>query len=110
MLDLAEHFRRERDRKRSEWLHRRQWFTKTRREQEHRDKAEDQAADNFVSAAASVAVATEIEIRTITAKLDAYDRATVSALMDNQEKQEAVKEQLTDVATHLLQLLNLAYV
>lgn len=76
------------------------FFTDLRRrnkEAEHIDRAEDAAVDF----AASMVLATDVEIAAFEAELDIYEEATVKALMENERKLDEVTkdiEQMLDDA------------
>jgi len=99
MIQLASHFRSDDSRRHSEWLRQQQWFIKARHEQERREKLEDKLDDDLAAFAAEVVMATEIQLRAFETRLDRYDEATVTALMENTEALEAVRERLDDFLT-----------
>ena len=76
---------------------RRKWFIAAREDKERKAQIEEQSEDAFLDLAASVIIATEIEIQTFQAKLDTYDEATVVALMENQVLLDAVNERIADM-------------
>ena len=84
---------------------RRKWFIAAREDKERKDQVAEQSEQAFVDFAASVIVATEIEIQTFQAKLDTYDEATVIALIENREALDAVRTQLNDMLSraHVLE-------
>lgn len=99
MIQLGDHFRSNERSRHSEWLRRRQWFIKARRDQVRQDQIIDRQEDEVLSLAAEATMATEIQIEEFEArldvyearldafgsKLDAYDVAITNALIENQE-------------------------
>jgi len=94
MSQLGEHFVSDDRSRHSEWLQHQQWFIKARRDHERKEEAADNLQDDILALAAEVILATEIQIEEFKVKLDAYDEATVIALMENQELLDAVNAQL----------------
>lgn len=95
MVQLGEHFRTVDGRNRSDWERLQRQFAQKRVEQERREKHEDRLDDQMVALAAEVVMATELQLEQFTAKLDAYDQATVVALMENQERLDAVQARIS---------------
>jgi len=94
MIQLGEHFRSDEKSRHSDWLRRRQWFIKARRDQVRKADMADRQADEMISLAAETIMATEIQIEEFKVKLDTYDEATVIALMENQEQLDAINAQI----------------
>lgn len=103
MSQLGEHFGSDDRSRHSEWLQHQQWFIKARRDHERKEEAADNLQDDILALAAEVILATEIQIEEFKVKLDAYDEATIIALMENQEQLDAINAQL-------LSMLERAYV
>ena len=70
------------------------FFAKQREEDAKRDRIEDQAEADLVAFATSAAIATEVQIRQFSLKLDTYETATVEALIANQEALDLVQARL----------------
>ena len=94
MVQLADHFRTVDGRNRSDWERLQRQFARKRVEQERREKLEDRFDDQVLAFATEVAMANERQLAEFAAKLDAYDQATVTALMDNQERLDAVQARI----------------
>lgn len=90
MIDLGNHFGRDESRH-SEWLRERKWFVKARNEQDKSDQANKKMEDRMIDLATDVIAATELQIREFEARLDKYDSATITALMENQKQLDAVQ-------------------
>ena len=86
MIQLSDHFRRDNRSRHSEWLRQQRWFIKARRDQERREDFAEKLDNDFLSLATEAVMATDIQIEEFQARLDIYDEATVTALMENQEK------------------------
>lgn len=97
MINVMNHFQeKDRSTKLAE-ASRRRWFIAAREDKERKAQFEEQSEDAFLDLAASVIIATEIEIQTFQAKLNTYDEATVVALMENQELLDVVNERIADM-------------
>ncbi|MBL4768042.1 MAG: hypothetical protein JKY94_10060 [Rhodobacteraceae bacterium] len=94
MVQLGEHFRTVDGRDRSDWERLQRQFAKTRVDQERREKLEDRLEDQILAFAVEVVMATEQQLKQFNVKLDTYDEATVVALMDNQERLDAVQARI----------------
>ena len=70
---------------------------------ERREKLEDRMESNAASFATGMAMASEMQIQEFEVKLDRYEAVTVAALIENQERLDAVNAQM-------LALLDQAYV
>ncbi|MBT8167599.1 hypothetical protein [Falsiruegeria litorea] len=95
MVQLGEHFRTVDGRNRSDWERLQRQFAQKRIEQERREKLEDRLDDQLVALAVEVIMATELQLKQFSAKLDTYDEATVVALMENQERLDAVQARIS---------------
>ena len=104
MLRLGDHFRNDEQGRHSEWLRQRKWFIKAKQDRVRRDDLADQAEDDAFAFAAGVA-ATPVEIQTFETKLDTYDIAVVTALMENQSALDAVNSRIDELLTqaHVIQ-------
>ena len=103
MIDLSHHFASDEPGRHSEWLRQQKWFIKLRDDRERREKIEEKLDDTMEALVSAVVMATTEELNELQTRLDAYDEATVIALMENQEK-------LDRVNAHISQLLDRAYV
>lgn len=95
MVQLGEHFRTVDGRNRSDWERLQRQFAQKRVEQERREKHEDRLDDQMAALAVEVIMATELQLKQFSAKLDTYDEATVVALMENQERLDAVQARIS---------------
>ncbi|MEM8497829.1 MAG: hypothetical protein AAF542_07375 [Pseudomonadota bacterium] len=93
MIDLGNHFRRDETRH-SEWLRQRQWFIKAREDREKRAERTEKLEDDLAAMGMEVVMATEIQIREFEEKLDTYEAATVTALMENQKQLDLVNARI----------------
>lgn len=98
MMNLDEHFGRDERSRHSEWLQQRQWFIKARNDHKQREEVEARTEDN--GNVFSVAVATAVQLETFERKLDAYDTAIVTALMENQRELDHVRDQINEMLSH----------
>ena len=103
MIQLVEHFGKDRISPKNEWVRQQRWFIKARQNRLRREELQDQFQDDITALASSVVLATSAQLQEFEAKLDMYDEATVKALMLNQE-------QLDIVNSHIQDLLNNAHV
>lgn len=94
MVALIEHFRAEGAGRESEWARQRRWFIKAKHEQQRREQMEERAEDSATALSAAATVASEIQVSEFKVKLDTYNSATVTALMENQELLDAVEDRL----------------
>ncbi|MGH1464116.1 MAG: hypothetical protein ACRBBQ_02030 [Cognatishimia sp.] len=94
MLDLGDHYRAVDGRQRSDWERLQRQFSRKRDDQERREKLGDRLDDNIMALALEVVTATEAQLRQFEAKLTTYEAATVVALMENQERLDAVQAQM----------------
>lgn len=94
MIQLGEHFRRDDHGRYSEWLRQQRWFIKARRDRDQQEKLADRLDDDILALAVEVVLVTQIQIEEFEAKLDAYDEATVIALMENQEMLDAIRAEI----------------
>ena len=90
MIQLYEHFTRDERYRHSEWLRQQRWLIKARQDQVRREEAAEQLEEDLAYLVSEVVMASSFEIAEFEAKLDRYDAATVKALMENQEKLDAV--------------------
>ncbi len=93
MVDLGNHFRRDESRH-SEWLRQRKWFVKAREDQNKREQNAEKLEEGMIAYAAEVIAATEIQIKQFEVKLNSYDAATVTALMENQKQLDVVNARI----------------
>lgn len=93
MINLGNHFRRDETRH-SEWLRQRQWFIKAREDREKRAERTEKLEDDLAGMGMEVVMATEIQIREFEEKLDTYEAATVTALMENQKQLDIVNARI----------------
>ena len=98
MMNLGEHFGRDERSRHSEWLRQRKWFIKAKTDHKRREELEARADEN--GTAFSVAMATPLQIETFERKLDAYDTAIVTALMENQRELDRVRDQINEMLSH----------
>lgn len=110
MVLLSEHFASDDRSRHSEWLRQQRWFIKARQDTQRRDDIVEKKDDNFAALAGEVIMATQMQIREFEARLDSYDQAIVTALMENEERLEAIDLQLVDVRADLQNLLDQAHV
>lgn len=103
MVQLGEHFSKDETSRHSEWLRQQRWFIRAREDKERKQEAADKFDENFAALASEVVAATTREIHEFQTRLDSYDEATVIALMENQERLDAVRAEIND-------LLSRAYV
>ncbi|MGJ8629121.1 MAG: hypothetical protein ACSHXB_19340 [Sulfitobacter sp.] len=94
MVQLGEHFASEGRGRESEWARQRKWFIKARQDHQRREELADKVDDTATALSAAVAIASDVQITEFKVKLDTYDSATVTALMENQELLDAVRERL----------------
>lgn len=105
MIQLAEHFKCDDKSRHSEWLRQQRWFVKARKDHERREEISDQLEEDALSLATNVIMATQIQIEEFELKLDAYDEATVIALMENQEKLDDINRRLSEVEIRIQEML-----
>ncbi|SMX44533.1 hypothetical protein [Octadecabacter ascidiaceicola] len=103
MVQLAEHFESKDRGTHSEWARQQRWFIKARQDTERREKVQDRLEDDLAALAAEVIMATQAQLAALEVKLDSYDEATVTALMENQELLDVVNARIEA-------MLNQAYV
>ena len=97
MVELVEHFKRDERSRHSDWLRQQRWFIKARQDRERRQIEQEKLDDGVSAFASSAIIATETAIAEFQSKLDAYDAATVAALMENQERLDAIREEIADM-------------
>ncbi len=110
MIQLGEHFRSDDRSRHSEWLRRRQWFIKARRDNARQEAITDKIEDEVLSLAAEATMATEIQIEEFKVKLDTYDEAIVISLMENQDRLDEISKRLSEVEIRIQDILDRAYV
>ena len=110
MISLSKHFADSERKRSSERLRQKQWFIKARQDREHREMLEDRFEENLVGFAASVIVATELEIQQFEAKLDDYDEAIIKALEKNRVSMDELTLRLADVDSRIQNMLDRAHV
>lgn len=103
MIKLGSHFRSDEVGRHSEWLRQRKWFIKARHDHEKREELADKLEENLIAFSVEAIMATESQIREFEVKLDNYEAATVTALMENQKQLDAVN-------AHIEAMLSKAYV
>jgi len=99
MVALSEHFKSEGPGRESEWARQRRWFIKAKHDHQRREEIADKIEDGVAALATEVVMATQTQIQTFEVKLDSYDAATVTALMENQELIDAVTDRIADILT-----------
>ncbi|MBL4755877.1 MAG: hypothetical protein JKY52_20070 [Flavobacteriales bacterium] len=97
MIQLGEHFKTDDRSRHSDWLRQQRWFIKSKHEQVRRDDIADKQEQSMLSLAADIIMATEIQIEKFKVKLDAYDEATVKALMENSQALDLINAQLEEM-------------
>ncbi len=95
MLRAAEHFRDQQTLRRQH--ERQKWFIAARKQKEHREKIDDAAESALVDLVAAAVLVEPAEIKAFKVKLDAYDEATVKALMENQALLDAVNARIDEM-------------
>jgi len=103
MVQLGEHFRSDEASRHSDWLRQQKWFIKAQDQRERREKADEKLSDMMDTAISAAVMATDEQLKAFQTKLDAYDEATVVALMENQEKLDLINAEIDE-------LLSQAYV
>jgi len=94
LLQLGDHFRSVDGRQRSDWERLQRQFARNRSEQEHKERLEDRQEEQILAFATEAIAATEAQLKQFAAKLDSYEEATVVALMENQERLDAVQARI----------------
>ncbi|SDU42612.1 hypothetical protein [Stappia sp. ES.058] len=103
MVQLGEHFRSDDVSRHSDWLRQQKWFIKAQDQRERREKADEKLSDMMDTVVSAAVMATNEQLQAFQTKLDAYDEATVIALMENQEKLDLINAEVDE-------LLSQAYV
>lgn len=87
----------------SEEARRKQWFIKARQDQKIREDIAEEASQNSTVTAigVSVIIASEMQIAEFEAKLDVYDEATTTALMENQMEYEQLQRRMVEIEARL---------
>lgn len=98
MVQLIQHFG---SKDHSQVNKRRQWFIKARHEKRLQEESTDKLNDGILVTAAEAVMATQIQIETFRAKLDTYDMATTTALMENQATLEDIERRLIEIEQRL---------
>ena len=103
MIQLMHHFGNDSRFSHSEEARRKQWFIKARQEQKLREDIAEEASENSTVTVigVSVIIATEIQNAEFEAKLDVYDEATTTALMENQVEFEQLQKRMVDIEAWL---------
>lgn len=96
MISLGSHFSHV-SRRNSERAHQQRWFIKARENHQKHEEMADKLEDDAIALAVEVIMATEQQIYDFEVKLDQYDAATVTALMENQKQLDAVNAQIEDM-------------
>lgn len=99
MVALGEHFNSEDRSRHSDWLRQQRWFIKARHDHQNRQEIADKLEDAVTSLAAEAVMATSSQIKSFEVKLDSYDAATITALMENQELKDAVQDRIAEMLT-----------
>lgn len=110
MIQLGKHFRGDDQSRHSQWLRQQKWFVKARQEQDRKEDIADKLEEEILAFAIDAVLATELQIEKFKTKLDAYDEATVKALMENQGKLDDIIRRLSEVEMRLQDMLDRAYV
>lgn len=97
MVQLTEQFASEGPGRESEWARQRRWFIKAKHDHQRREEQAEKLDDTAAALSAAVAVATDVQIAEFKVKLDTYDKATVEALMKNQQLLDEVQAHLEDM-------------
>jgi len=82
--------------RRSEWQRLRRHHFQRQKEQKRKEEKE-LAEEDFEALTSAIAVASNIEITQFHAKLDKYDTAIVTALMENQEKLDLINLKISEM-------------
>lgn len=104
MQALTHRFAKVDGRRRSDWERLQRDFARKQEEQERKDKLEQENQTEFFAFAVEVAMASASRITDFQAQLDIYDTSTVTALMENQERLDAVNERISTVLGRAYQL------
>lgn len=94
MIQLSQHFAHKDAGHLNDAQHQQRWFIKAREDNQRREKAADKLDDDLAALASEVILATQAQIAAFETKLDKYDEATVQALMENQEKLDAINARI----------------
>ena len=79
---------------------REKWFIAAKDQERQKEIKAEQAEDDLLDFAASVILATEMEIAEFQAKLDTYDEATVKALMENQRQLDKTQARIDEMLSN----------
>ncbi len=103
MIQLMHHFGNDSRFSHSQEALRKKWFIKARQEQKLREDIAEEASENSTVTAIGVSVimASEIRITEFEAKLDVYDTAITTALMENQIEFETLQKLLFEIEARL---------
>ena len=103
MIQLMHHFGNDSRFSHSQEALRKKWFIKARQEQKLREDIAEEASENSTVTAIGVSVimASEIQITEFEAKLDVYDTAITTALMENQIEYEQLYKRLVEIEARL---------
>ncbi len=85
MILAAEHFRRVRALEHSKAQEKHKWFIAAKQEKARKEEQAEKLDEAMFEAAVSTIMADPVEIEAFRMELDAYDEATVKALMQNRE-------------------------
>lgn len=96
MISLGNHFHHV-DKHQSELARQRKWFIKARHDRQKQEEQADKSEDDKAALVVEAVLATEQQIRDFEIKLDQYDTATVTALMENQKQLDAVNIRIEDM-------------
>ena len=96
MINLGSHFSHV-DKRRSELAHQRKWFIKAKQDHQKREDHADKLEDDLTAFVVEAITATEIQIREFEVKLDKYDAAVVTALMENQKQLDIVNAEIEEI-------------
>lgn len=104
MQALTHRFTRVDGRRRSDWERLQRDFARRQEEEARKDKLEQDNHTEFFALAVELAAASATRIASFRIRLDTYDTATVAALMKNQERLDAVNEQINALLGRAYQL------
>ncbi len=82
---VAEHFRRIRALEQSKLHDRRKWFVAAKERKARKEELAEEAEAAVFGATASIVMADPVELEAFTLELDAFDEATIKAILENRE-------------------------
>ena len=104
MLRVIDHFDVQQARSMDLERERRKWFIAARERREKKEAVQERNDEQMADLVAAVELASAAEIEAFEIKLDAYDEATVKALMENQKALDAVNLQIQSLLVQAHQL------